>query len=335
MNFLFFDIECCDGYHICSFGYVLTNENFEIIKKEDILINPEKPFKLARSGFDPNVKLAYPEYIFRVQKPFNIHFAKIKKLLLDPETILFGHSIGNDLLYLTMACERYDIKPLDLKAFDTQKMYHLIDPEHEARKLEDTAKELGVDISHLEEHKSCDDAEMTMYVAREICKKLNIDSLSIPVIFENCIVNGINKEGDFKYKLKKLLSKFPKRQKWPSICFSDTIELNDVNGRIELIKHILESGYDYTNSSSSCSYFVSNGIVGNREIHCDQHIANGKKIKKITIEQLAELLNVDITKNLELTFEIKTESAQTTLSGALMEALKKKGISIEEFFQNE
>ena len=29
MNYLYFDIECCDGNHMCSFGYVITNENFE------------------------------------------------------------------------------------------------------------------------------------------------------------------------------------------------------------------------------------------------------------------------------------------------------------------
>lgn len=45
MNFLFFDIECAvcnQEKRICSFGYVLTDCNLNIIKKEDILINPVK-----------------------------------------------------------------------------------------------------------------------------------------------------------------------------------------------------------------------------------------------------------------------------------------------------
>lgn len=33
MRYLAFDIECCDGKHICEFGYVITDEKFNIIKK--------------------------------------------------------------------------------------------------------------------------------------------------------------------------------------------------------------------------------------------------------------------------------------------------------------
>lgn len=44
MNYLFYDIECANSFggtgKICSFGYVLTNENFEVITEDDVLINP-------------------------------------------------------------------------------------------------------------------------------------------------------------------------------------------------------------------------------------------------------------------------------------------------------
>ena len=37
MKYLFFDIECADGGKatICSFGYVITDENFKILRRED------------------------------------------------------------------------------------------------------------------------------------------------------------------------------------------------------------------------------------------------------------------------------------------------------------
>ena len=47
MNYLIFDIECCDGKHICEFGYVITNEKFEVLDKQVLTINPEKPFNLT------------------------------------------------------------------------------------------------------------------------------------------------------------------------------------------------------------------------------------------------------------------------------------------------
>ena len=51
MNYIFFDIECanCEGGQakICSFGYVVTNEAFEVLEKEDLLVNPRAPFMLT------------------------------------------------------------------------------------------------------------------------------------------------------------------------------------------------------------------------------------------------------------------------------------------------
>ena len=45
MDYLFFDIESAHGNFskgvMCSFGYVLCNDNFDIIQEDDILINPE------------------------------------------------------------------------------------------------------------------------------------------------------------------------------------------------------------------------------------------------------------------------------------------------------
>lgn len=54
MRYLFFDIECADGSKaICEFGYVLTDEKFNIIRKRNILIDPECHFNLAgRVGQD-------------------------------------------------------------------------------------------------------------------------------------------------------------------------------------------------------------------------------------------------------------------------------------------
>ena len=46
MKYLFFDIECsnCHGGigKMCEFGYVLTDENFNIISQDDIPMSPGK-----------------------------------------------------------------------------------------------------------------------------------------------------------------------------------------------------------------------------------------------------------------------------------------------------
>lgn len=47
MKYLSFDIECCDGQHICEFGYVLIDEQFNVLERDCITINPEYKFKLC------------------------------------------------------------------------------------------------------------------------------------------------------------------------------------------------------------------------------------------------------------------------------------------------
>ena len=68
MRYLTFDIECCDGKHICEFGYVITDEKFNIIKKSVITINPESKFNLVgRPGSGICVYLFHKSSIITVR----------------------------------------------------------------------------------------------------------------------------------------------------------------------------------------------------------------------------------------------------------------------------
>jgi hypothetical protein len=46
MDYIFFDIECANCFggrgKICSFGYVITDENFNIRQKNDLIINSNR-----------------------------------------------------------------------------------------------------------------------------------------------------------------------------------------------------------------------------------------------------------------------------------------------------
>lgn len=53
MNYLLFDIECVydkQEQYMLSFGYVKTDKDFNVIKREDILINPNLTFSLTDVG---------------------------------------------------------------------------------------------------------------------------------------------------------------------------------------------------------------------------------------------------------------------------------------------
>ena len=123
MQYLFFDIECSDGIHICSFGYCLTDENFKVIKKEDIVINPESRFILSKNKKRPKINLAYSEEYFNSKQNFSYYYPKIKKILTQKNQVICGHSILSDFHFLLNACNRYNLQHLDLKGFDIQKLY--------------------------------------------------------------------------------------------------------------------------------------------------------------------------------------------------------------------
>lgn len=341
MNYLYFDIECCDGNHICSFGYVITDENFNILEKKDIVINPQWRFKLGRDGFDPRINLAYTESTFQKQKTFKYYYEDIKDLLTRSNQILLGHSITADIQYLKIACERYGCDNIDLEIYDTQDFYYQLNKKYKTRSLDNIVNDLGIDISNLQEHKSCDDAEISMLVAKEICDKLSITLSDLLELCDKSKRNGDKRElGEkalkrkFSRDLKNIAEKYPNRFSRKAICISDTIKETDYELRIALIKEIFKNGYNYICKASECDYFVHNNEYGERDLSCDHNIEdNHKDIKKITIEELSKMLKIEINENGEYIKHDENNCKDTAINAALIESLKKKGISYEDWLK--
>ena len=112
MNYLFFDIECANCFQgkgkICSFGYVICDEEFKILEQKDILINPKSKFRLGKPGTDMGIKLAYDETEFLKHGDFSQTYDEIKSLFMNGNYIAFGHAVGNDLQFILSDCERYN-----------------------------------------------------------------------------------------------------------------------------------------------------------------------------------------------------------------------------------
>ncbi|MCL2234673.1 MAG: exonuclease domain-containing protein [Firmicutes bacterium] len=163
MNYFFFDIECCDGRHICTFGYVLTDENFNIIKKKDIIINPRRPFCTGK------VKLAYKIDIFKRAQEFPQFYDEIFSLLTKKDQMIIGHSISDDFNYLRRACERYKLELPNFEFFDSQILFaHLTNEPNSRKKLKEITELL--EITHeLRSHKSDDDADMVKEIVQKLC----------------------------------------------------------------------------------------------------------------------------------------------------------------------
>lgn len=175
MKYLFYDIECSDGFHMCSFGYVLTDDCFNILSKEDILMNPEAIFHTGAWGKnrekDPGIELGYPKQEFKKSPKFPAHYRRIRSLIQAEDTTVIGFSHNNDALFLTKACNRYSLPVISYKFYDAQEMYGETHGKVNQVSLNAIADDLGVDITGLVMHRSDDDAEASMLATKALCEK--------------------------------------------------------------------------------------------------------------------------------------------------------------------
>lgn len=172
-TFLFFDCECANCYDgvgkICSFGYVLTDEDFSVIESEDVIINPEAEFDWYLLSPKNSCHLAYSKDYFRIKPNFASYYKSIKKLLTTGDRYIAGFSVGNDIGFVNSACERYELPYIQFRALDLEKLLNrTFDCK---KKLSEWVEFMKYDVSHLQSHKSVDDAMMTMYCLKYLAEK--------------------------------------------------------------------------------------------------------------------------------------------------------------------
>lgn len=125
MRYLFFDLEYASSYRnihkICEFGYVITDENFEVLARNNIIINPN----IHKKQWDKRVvreilTRTIPKY--EDSPIFPDFYYDIKKLIKRADYI-FGHTINCDAKALNDECQRYHLESIDYDFIDTKIIY--------------------------------------------------------------------------------------------------------------------------------------------------------------------------------------------------------------------
>ena len=172
MKYLFFDIECSVvskvAAKICAFGYCLTDEKFNILEKEDLLINPQGGFHLTDRKGAKGLVLPYEYGDFKNYPTFLERAEKIYGLLQDKDTLVVGHATTNDVRYLNLESNRFHLPPFRFSFADTQFLYmNLVGDFSRQFGLGVIAQELDVEFTA---HRAVDDAYATMRVAEAMCR---------------------------------------------------------------------------------------------------------------------------------------------------------------------
>lgn len=169
MKYLFFDTEsanCRRSGNIFSFGYLLTDEQFNVISpQEDIIINP-------RTRFDSYVKkhiLAYKSEQIKSAPDFAAVYPRLREIMTAENVVCVGYGVENDLKFLNGDCARYELEKIPAKFYDVQTLIR----QAENRAFRKLALEYAFYTGEADEHahRSDADAYFTMRVAQEICKK--------------------------------------------------------------------------------------------------------------------------------------------------------------------
>ena len=185
MNYIFFDIECANCTNgqakICSFGYVITDTDFNVLEKTDLIVNPRAPFMLSGRKNRPYIKLAYDSKDFRSAPDFRRVYEDVDDLLSRTDCLIFGYAADNDAAYLKSEFLRYHLPCIDFTYYDLQKLLRFVRPDLGSNQISlSTAAALfmGEEV-HQDIHKSDDDAYLTMQVLKGLCRETRLPAVKL------------------------------------------------------------------------------------------------------------------------------------------------------------
>lgn len=325
MKYLSIDIECCDGRHMCEFGYVLIDEKFNVLERDCITINPCHKFKLTGREHENDLVLAFPEEVYLNSPKFDFYYERIKEILTTPDCQIIGFSLSNDTTFLATAYALYEKEPVAFTYYDFQKLYQGYKKEKNKISVQRFVEELQIDDIHL--HKSDDDAWAVIRALQIIGVKENLTLPETVELLKKCSkiykaerakernysliekINGGNLRAQNEF-MKNFISKLtvftePKEDFFfgKIVCISSHFQKKHFNEFLTMIERMYFYGATYTGKASICDIFIEYQCGEDEEIRLScvkQTIEqNEKQIQIIPLEEALSRLNLtreDLTK---------------------------------------
>ncbi len=294
MKYVFFDIECACVFKnvakICAFGYVVTDADFSVLEKKDILINPRGKFRLTGRKGKEGLVLPYEYGDFKQYPAFPAVYPEIKGLLEDKDAVVLGHATLNDVNYLNLETKRYKLPSFRFHWHDTQFFWMNTENDYDRQVgLGVMAKALGVEFTP---HRAADDAFATMKVCEALCKR---EGVSVGGLVQKYGIRagkiagyaiktpdseGLGRHMREKETLREEHAKaheafyrvvnkhMNRRKKGGSLegkvfCFSREVE-DEVGISTRLVRAIFDAGGKYTSHPGECNVYIARAEGGTR-----------------------------------------------------------------------
>ncbi len=287
MRYVFFDIECACVFKnvakMCAFGYVVTDADFHVLAREDILMNPRGKFHLTDRKGKEGLVLPYEYEDFKKYPLFPAEYRKIRELLEDRDSIVIGHATSNDVNYLNLETKRYRLPSFRFDWHDTQFFWMNCERTFGQQiGLGAMADKLGVEFTP---HRAVDDAYATMRVCEALCKREGTDVKGLVEKYRvragslsGYRIRQPASEGQREYYAEKSREKeahhraheefyrfvnknMHRRKRGGNLegkvfCFAKDVE-DDVPVSVKLVKAIFDSGGKYTSHPSECNVYIA------------------------------------------------------------------------------
>ncbi|NCA67933.1 MAG: ASCH domain-containing protein [Clostridia bacterium] len=171
MHFLAIDLEACNMYvkgSVFSIGVVCADENFNILFKRDILINPKCKFV---TKFRKPIEFSIDKESIKDMPTLLEQYESLSELFAG-DNIILAHSANNDMYMLNAACKRADVPPFKFEFICTQTIYSAVYDVQNGIGLDAAAERLSLNFTH---HKADDDAEMALFLLKNCCDYMQCD----------------------------------------------------------------------------------------------------------------------------------------------------------------
>ncbi len=257
MKYLFFDLEFATSKNgickICEFGYVVTDEKFNVIKRGNFIIDPyinrsEWDYRVARKILTSTIK----EY--ESNPRFDEYYDEIFDLIQDSNYV-FGHTIDSDVKALNQDCQRYSLDSINFDFYDVKEIYKQYSEIKKARSVSNILIDLHIDGED-NAHDAETDAYNTMLILKNMLGNLEIDLEGLLELVPNA------KDNTKDFVIKSIDEKLKLRSKKFNDSLKSASESNDTrkgsNRRlflqfIDAVKPIGKSNNTFKNQMVSIS----------------------------------------------------------------------------------